>query len=141
MVTSESARAYKPDPRGFLRVLHETGVSPEEAVYVGDSPLDDVHGARLVGMRAAWLNRSGAQWEPSFLAPHHEVTGLERAGAGTGIFGRGDLDMIKLDGRGLVPAVVQDADTGRVLMLGYASPGSIRRTLEEGQCVVLQPQP
>jgi len=27
--------------------------------------------------------------------------------------------MIKLDGKGLVPAIVQDADTGQVLMLGY----------------------
>ena len=41
--------------------------------------------------------------------------------------------MIKLDVRGLVPSVVQDADTGKVLMLGYSSPGSIRRTLEDGQ--------
>ena len=41
--------------------------------------------------------------------------------------------MIKLDARGLVPAIVQDADSGKVLMLGYASPGSIRRTLEDGQ--------
>ena len=41
--------------------------------------------------------------------------------------------MIKLDARGLVPAIVQDADTGQVLMLGYMNPGSIKRTLEEGQ--------
>lgn len=41
--------------------------------------------------------------------------------------------MIQLDGRGLVPAVVQDASTGVVLMLGYMSPGSIKRTLEGGQ--------
>jgi phosphoribosyl-ATP pyrophosphohydrolase/phosphoribosyl-AMP cyclohydrolase len=41
--------------------------------------------------------------------------------------------MIKLDGRGLVPAIVQDADTGQVLMLGYMNPGSIKRTLEGGQ--------
>lgn len=41
--------------------------------------------------------------------------------------------MIKLDGRGLVPAIVQDANSGQVLMLGYMNPGSIKRTLEEGQ--------
>ncbi|MFH1560795.1 MAG: bifunctional phosphoribosyl-AMP cyclohydrolase/phosphoribosyl-ATP diphosphatase HisIE [Chloroflexota bacterium] len=41
--------------------------------------------------------------------------------------------MIKLDGRGLVPAIVQDANTGQVLMLGYMNPGSIKRTLEGGQ--------
>ena len=48
--------------------------------------------------------------------------------------------MIKLDGRGLVPAIVQDANTGQALMLGYMSPGSIKRTLEEGPGLVLQPQ-
>jgi phosphoribosyl-ATP pyrophosphohydrolase/phosphoribosyl-AMP cyclohydrolase len=37
---------------------------------------------------------------------------------------------IKLDGKGLVPAIVQDAGTGRVLMLGYMSPGSLKLTLE-----------
>ena len=77
VVTSESARAYKPAPMGFLRVLRESGVSPEETVYVGDTPLDDVHGARLLGMRAAWINRSGAAWDPSLLAPDYEVSGLE----------------------------------------------------------------
>ena len=41
--------------------------------------------------------------------------------------------MIKLDGRGLVPAIVQDANSGQVLMMGYMSPGSIKHTLEEGQ--------
>ncbi len=41
--------------------------------------------------------------------------------------------MIQLDDRGLVPAIAQDASTGEVLMLGYMSPGSIKRTLEGGQ--------
>lgn len=41
--------------------------------------------------------------------------------------------MIRLDGRGLVPAIVQDADTGQVLMLGYMNPTSIQRTVEGGR--------
>ena len=41
--------------------------------------------------------------------------------------------MIRLDGRGLVPAIVQDANTGQVLMLAYMNPGSIKRTMEGGQ--------
>ncbi len=77
VVTSESAQSYKPAPAGFLRVLQETGVSPEEAVYVGDTQFDDVHGARLLGMRAAWLNRNGAERDASLLAPDYEVSGLE----------------------------------------------------------------
>ncbi|MBI4340549.1 MAG: bifunctional phosphoribosyl-AMP cyclohydrolase/phosphoribosyl-ATP diphosphatase HisIE [Chloroflexi bacterium] len=40
---------------------------------------------------------------------------------------------IKLDERGLVPAVVQDINTKEVLMVGYVSPDSLRRTVEGGQ--------
>jgi len=40
---------------------------------------------------------------------------------------------IKFDDKGLVPAVVQDADTKKVLMLAYMSRESIRKTLEEKQ--------
>ncbi len=41
----------KPDPRIFRRVLDELEVTPAEAVFVGDRLLDDVSGARSVGMR------------------------------------------------------------------------------------------
>ncbi len=46
--------------------------------------------------------------------------------------------MIKLDFEklgGLVPAVVQDYKTGEVLMLGFLSPESWERTLNEGEVV------
>jgi phosphoribosyl-ATP pyrophosphohydrolase/phosphoribosyl-AMP cyclohydrolase len=35
--------------------------------------------------------------------------------------------------RGLVPAIVQDANTGQVLMLAYVNDESLQRTLETGQ--------
>jgi phosphoribosyl-ATP pyrophosphohydrolase/phosphoribosyl-AMP cyclohydrolase len=37
---------------------------------------------------------------------------------------------VKLNEQGLVPAIAQDINTGRVLMLGYMNPGSIKRTVE-----------
>ena len=40
---------------------------------------------------------------------------------------------IKLDEKGLVPAIAQDIDTGQVLMLGYMNPGSVKRTVEGRQ--------
>jgi phosphoribosyl-ATP pyrophosphohydrolase/phosphoribosyl-AMP cyclohydrolase len=36
---------------------------------------------------------------------------------------------LKYNDKGLIPAIVQDADTGEVLMLGYMNDESIRRTL------------
>ncbi|MFC1937353.1 phosphoribosyl-AMP cyclohydrolase [Chloroflexota bacterium] len=41
--------------------------------------------------------------------------------------------MLKLDEKGLIPAIVQDDDTGEVLMLGYMNEESIRRTLSSGE--------
>jgi phosphoribosyl-AMP cyclohydrolase len=36
---------------------------------------------------------------------------------------------LKLNESGLIPAIIQDADTGEVLMLGYMNEESLRRTL------------
>lgn len=40
---------------------------------------------------------------------------------------------LKLNDQGLIPAIAQDERSGEVLMLGYMSPGSLRRTLESGE--------
>jgi phosphoribosyl-ATP pyrophosphohydrolase/phosphoribosyl-AMP cyclohydrolase len=40
--------------------------------------------------------------------------------------------MIQLDDKGLVPAIAQNDATGEVIMLGYMSPDSLKRTLEGG---------
>ena len=40
---------------------------------------------------------------------------------------------LKFDSRGLIPAIVQDADSGQVLMLGYMNQESIERTLTSGE--------
>lgn len=42
---------------------------------------------------------------------------------------------IKWDERGLVPAIVQDATTGEVLMLAYMNGESLARSLEIGETV------
>ncbi|WP_372995028.1 bifunctional phosphoribosyl-AMP cyclohydrolase/phosphoribosyl-ATP diphosphatase HisIE [Lutispora sp.] len=43
------------------------------------------------------------------------------------------IEEIKFDDRGLVPAIVQDVNTKKVLMLAYMNKESIRKTLEEKQ--------
>lgn len=42
-------------------------------------------------------------------------------------------DGLKYDASGLIPAVVQDAENGEVLMVGYMNAESVRRTLETGR--------
>jgi len=56
VVISESAGWRKPHQTIFnqaLRILH---VKPEEAVFVGDSPKEDIEGAKKVGMQAIFVS-------------------------------------------------------------------------------------
>jgi FMN phosphatase YigB (HAD superfamily) len=42
----------KPHPSLFLKAARELDVAPHEAVFVGDSPVHDIRGAKAVGMHA-----------------------------------------------------------------------------------------
>ena len=46
-----------------------------------------------------------------------------------------DMKKIKFDKNGLVPAIAQDINTKKVLMLAYMNEESIKKTLEEGVAV------
>lgn len=43
----------KPDPRAFAAAARAVGVRPEEVLFVGDRPFEDIHGAAAAGMRTA----------------------------------------------------------------------------------------
>ena len=49
----------KPHPEAFQAALSAVGVAdPARAVFVGDRPFDDIHGAKQVGMRAVLVPHS-----------------------------------------------------------------------------------
>jgi putative hydrolase of the HAD superfamily len=50
----------KPDPRIFHLALGAVDGRAEDAVHVGDSLHDDVHGALAAGVTPVWLRRHGA---------------------------------------------------------------------------------
>jgi putative hydrolase of the HAD superfamily len=58
-VSSGTHGKTKPHPAIFLAALHALDVGAEEAAMVGDSPEDDVAGARALGMRAFLVDREG----------------------------------------------------------------------------------
>ena len=63
--TSEIAWT-KPHPEAFRAVLDATQVTdPATAVFVGDRPFDDIHGAKAVGMRAV-------------LVPHSDIPDVQK---------------------------------------------------------------
>jgi putative hydrolase of the HAD superfamily len=62
--TSDLAHT-KPHPEAFRAVLGELGVRPENAVFVGDRPIDDISGAKGIGMRAVLVENSAVPGHPT----------------------------------------------------------------------------
>ena len=59
----DSLATRKPDPGPVLEALRRLGVSPGQALMVGDSPMD-IHAARSAGVRVAAVTygfRTGAE--------------------------------------------------------------------------------
>ena len=77
IVCSEAERIYKPHPSIFLAALDYFEIDPDSAIYVGDSPLEDIQGAQSLGMAAVWVNRTGIDWPDGFEhEPLYEVSNL-----------------------------------------------------------------
>lgn len=74
VMSSEEVGAYKPHVSVFRAVCSRLGVEPAEAAYVGDTPYQDVEGARHAGLRAIWLDRHEREW-PGDLEPPRERIG------------------------------------------------------------------
>lgn len=56
---STEVGAAKPSPLVFRAALEKHGCLPDQAWHIGDSFKEDYEGAKAVGLRAIWLNRSG----------------------------------------------------------------------------------
>ena len=89
-VSSETAQAYKPHAAIFRTLADALGLPPSKILYVGDSRLADIAGAKNAGLRAAWINRkqdstanrsievhSGEMGKVTF-EPDYEIDSLDR---------------------------------------------------------------
>jgi putative hydrolase of the HAD superfamily len=76
VITSETARCYKPNARIFRFALKAFGRGGSQAVYVGDSPEIDFPGANEAGILTVWINRTGRALRPGEPAPDLAVRSL-----------------------------------------------------------------
>ena len=72
--TSDLERS-KPHPSVFREIASRLGVDPAACVMIGDRQIDDVSGARAVGMRAIW-RRNDSGFPTSDVAPDAIVDSL-----------------------------------------------------------------
>jgi len=61
ILISEWEGMKKPDPKIFLRALEKLKISPNESIFMGDHPENDVKAAQHVGMKGIW--KRDIQWD------------------------------------------------------------------------------
>ena len=59
---AEDLGSRKPAPELFQAALARAGCRAEQAVHVGDHPIDDMEGAHACGFRTVWANFQDLQW-------------------------------------------------------------------------------
>jgi putative hydrolase of the HAD superfamily len=70
-VSSAEAGVRKPDPAIFAPALELAGCAPEEALYVGDTPAEDLPAANAAGIPALLIDRAGGADIDSLQAIRH----------------------------------------------------------------------
>lgn len=85
IVISAEVPWRKPHREIFLRALAPLGVSPREALFVGDTFEADILGAKSIGMDAAWLNRRGEEVPDDVVDPDYVISRLDELGAVLGL--------------------------------------------------------
>ncbi len=60
--------ASKPHTAMFERAIARAGVTPQEAVHVGDHAIDDIAGATAAGMASIWVNLVDSSEQPGATA-------------------------------------------------------------------------
>jgi HAD superfamily hydrolase (TIGR01509 family) len=76
-VLSSEVGWRKPHPAIYAAALAQAGVRPEEALFVGDRPVEDVAGPKRLGMRAVLCRFDGdAEPLPSWATPDAVVPDL-----------------------------------------------------------------
>lgn len=77
IVTSESAQAYKPDPRIFRYFLEKSGADKKGIFYIGDHQRADILGGKNFGLRVIWMNHADKVLQENVPLPDYEVRNLE----------------------------------------------------------------
>ncbi|WP_026021581.1 HAD family hydrolase [Paenibacillus senegalensis] len=75
IVISDEVNLKKPDQRIFELALHRLGADAQTSWYVGDHPVNDVHGARQAGLQPVWFE-GFMEWEKHVPKPAHVIRHL-----------------------------------------------------------------
>jgi FMN phosphatase YigB (HAD superfamily) len=77
-ITSGDTRFMKPHPAIYWRMLGMLHLTPEEAVFVGDRPENDIQGANAVGMISVHMNPPHVKFDLNGIIPNYTITQLQQ---------------------------------------------------------------
>lgn len=77
IIVSEEAGCKKPDSRIFEAAINHLQLQPEQCIYVGDHPINDMEGAYKAGMETVWM-KVNQPWRDGLSAkPLHTIERLD----------------------------------------------------------------
>jgi HAD superfamily hydrolase (TIGR01509 family) len=76
VVISAELGLRKPHPEAFRHTLDALGLAPHEVLFVGDTPHEDVLGAKRMGIHVAWINKHRKPFPEGIVAPEIEIGDL-----------------------------------------------------------------
>ncbi|MFD2332899.1 HAD family hydrolase [Cohnella sp. GCM10020058] len=76
ILVSEEAGVKKPDNQIFKMASDKLGISPEQCLYIGDHPKNDIEGAGLAGMKTIWFEVNQPWREEITIIPEHRIKHL-----------------------------------------------------------------
>jgi putative hydrolase of the HAD superfamily len=76
IVVSEEAGVKKPNKLIFENALKNLNLRPEECIYIGDHPINDIDGADKAGMKTIWIKVNQPWREELTVKPLKAITKL-----------------------------------------------------------------
>lgn len=77
IIISGDIGAHKPDAKPFVLMSQRLNIPPQELLYVGDHPINDVDGSRNAGYTPVWVKTTGYWCFDEILHAQYEVETVE----------------------------------------------------------------
>lgn len=85
VMISAEVRLRKPHPEIFASLLRRLDLEPADVLFVGDTPREDVAGARAAGIPVAWLSDNKGEFPPDVEPPDFTIGNLTELPALLGV--------------------------------------------------------
>ena len=77
IIVSGETPYEKPQKEIFLLMAEKLNIKPEEMLYIGDHPVNDVDGARKAGCIPVWVRTTGTWIFPEIEKPELQVESVK----------------------------------------------------------------